>query len=351
MDAPYVTPAEASAAEAIAALKEELAFFDDWLDRYEQVIDWGRALPPFPAAWREPSRRVEGCQSQVWLASRLADGRLWLAGASDAAIVQGLVAMLLRIYSGRTPEEILAVLGARLTFAVADPDLVEAALEDLREHSAPSAGSWPSLASIGPPLTGTQDHPHVDASDLIIVPADELASAEHEALERRDEPSGESDGGLVSAAAEATPVDSELTTLEPLVRSAEEAIATGVAPALEVAAGTASSRWSGRSTRGGWVGSTGDWPQRHGVGQPIRSHSGCRAAPGVSSLQGPSGLVGRAAEQRGTAAQQGEGSACRPGPDWPLAGRIAAARHMEQPPCWHVGHATHPAAPAATRTG
>ncbi|GIX08702.1 SufE family protein [Elioraea sp.] len=108
MDAPYVTPAEASAAEAIAALKEELAFFDDWLDRYEQVIDWGRALPPFPAAWREPSRRVEGCQSQVWLASRLADGRLWLAGASDAAIVQGLVAMLLRIYSGRTPEEILA---------------------------------------------------------------------------------------------------------------------------------------------------------------------------------------------------------------------------------------------------
>jgi type II secretory ATPase GspE/PulE/Tfp pilus assembly ATPase PilB-like protein len=153
----------------------------------------------------------------------LPDGSLRLAVADPTRVL--------------APEEILAVLGARLTFAVADPDLVEAALEDLREHSAPSAGSWPSLASIGPPLTGTQDHPHVDASDLIIVPADELASVEREALERRGEPSGESDGGLVSAAAEATPVDSELTTLEPLVRSADEAIATGdeqpAAPAAE----------------------------------------------------------------------------------------------------------------------
>jgi cysteine desulfuration protein SufE len=108
MDAPFVTPAEPSAAAAIAALKEDLSFFDDWMDRYEQVIDWGRALPAFPAEWQEASRKVEGCQSQVWLEPRLADGRLWLAGASDAAIVRGLVAMMLRIYSGRTPQEILA---------------------------------------------------------------------------------------------------------------------------------------------------------------------------------------------------------------------------------------------------
>jgi len=109
MEAPFVIPTEATAAEAIAAIRDELALFDDWIDRYEQVIDWGRALPPFPAAWREPSRRVEGCQSQVWLEPRFEGGRLWLAGASDAAIVQGLVALLLRVYSGRTPEEILAV--------------------------------------------------------------------------------------------------------------------------------------------------------------------------------------------------------------------------------------------------
>ncbi len=109
MDAPFVTPTEPSAADAVAALKDEFEFFDDWMDRYEQVIDWGRALPAFPDAWKEPSRKVEGCQSQVWIEPRIENGRLWLAGASDAAIVQGLVAMLLRVYSGRTPEEALAV--------------------------------------------------------------------------------------------------------------------------------------------------------------------------------------------------------------------------------------------------
>lgn len=109
MEPPFVSPTEPTAEEAVAAIREELSFFDDWMDRYEQVIDWGRALPPFPEAWKEPARRVEGCQSQVWLEHRVADGRLWLAGASDAAIVQGLVALLLRVYSGRRPEEILAV--------------------------------------------------------------------------------------------------------------------------------------------------------------------------------------------------------------------------------------------------
>lgn len=108
MDAPFVTPTEPSAADAVTALKDEFEFFDDWMDRYEQVIDWGRALPAFPDAWKEPSRKVEGCQSQVWIEPRVENGRIWLAGASDAAIVQGLVAMLLRVYSGRTPQEILA---------------------------------------------------------------------------------------------------------------------------------------------------------------------------------------------------------------------------------------------------
>jgi cysteine desulfuration protein SufE len=109
MDATFVIPTEPSANDAVAALKDEFEFFDDWMDRYQQVIDWGRALPSFPEAWKEPSRKVEGCQSQVWIEARIESGRLWLAGASDAAIVQGLVAMLLRVYSGRTPEEALAV--------------------------------------------------------------------------------------------------------------------------------------------------------------------------------------------------------------------------------------------------
>lgn len=108
MTAPFVTPPEATAAEAIAAIGEELALFVDWMDRYEQIIEWGRQLPPFPPAWMDDAHRVQGCQSRVWMEAARADGRVHLAGASDAAIVSGLVALLLRVYSGRPPAEILA---------------------------------------------------------------------------------------------------------------------------------------------------------------------------------------------------------------------------------------------------
>jgi len=108
MSEPFVQPQEATPAAAMAAIAEEFGFFDDWMDRYGMVIDWGRALPAFPPAWQDDAHRVEGCQSQVWLAAERREGRLFLAAASDAAIVAGLVAMLLRIYSGRTAEEVLA---------------------------------------------------------------------------------------------------------------------------------------------------------------------------------------------------------------------------------------------------
>lgn len=118
---PFVQPREESAAAAMAAIAEEFAVFDDWMDRYGLVIDWGRGLPAFPPEWQDAAHRVEGCQSQVWLACALRDGRLYLAAASDAAIVAGLVAMLLRIYSGRTPEEVLAADAARF---LKDLDLI-----------------------------------------------------------------------------------------------------------------------------------------------------------------------------------------------------------------------------------
>ena len=105
---PFVLPEEASAAEAIAAIGEELAFFDDWMERYQHIIDLGRKLPPFPEAWQNDAHRVQGCQSKVWMAAERRAGKLFLAGLSDAAIVAGLVALLLRVYSGREPAEILA---------------------------------------------------------------------------------------------------------------------------------------------------------------------------------------------------------------------------------------------------
>jgi len=106
MTAPFVDPREDTAQLAIDAIREELDVFDDWLDRYQFIIELGRRLPAFPQTWMNDAHRVPGCQSQVWMQSSIEGGRLFLAGASDAAIVSGLVALLLRVYSGRTPEEI-----------------------------------------------------------------------------------------------------------------------------------------------------------------------------------------------------------------------------------------------------
>jgi cysteine desulfuration protein SufE len=105
--APYVAPEDETAPAAIAAIGEELAFFDDWMDRYQFIIELGRKLPDYPLQWQDEAHRVQGCQSQVWLAAEDRDGKLYFAGASDAAIVAGLVALVLRVYSGRSRAEIL----------------------------------------------------------------------------------------------------------------------------------------------------------------------------------------------------------------------------------------------------
>ena len=104
----FVQPQEPSAAAAIEAVREELEVFDDWMDRYGYIIELGRTLPSFPAAWQDDAHRVPGCQSKVWMETAMRDGALFLAGASDAAIVSGLVALLLRVYSGRPPAEVAA---------------------------------------------------------------------------------------------------------------------------------------------------------------------------------------------------------------------------------------------------
>jgi cysteine desulfuration protein SufE len=108
MTNPFYRPEEPTAAAAIAAIGDELEVFDDWMDRYQFIIELGRKLPPFPDAWADDAHRVPGCQSRVWMEAKLDAGALYFAGASDAAIVSGLVAMLLRVYSGRSPAEIAA---------------------------------------------------------------------------------------------------------------------------------------------------------------------------------------------------------------------------------------------------
>ena len=92
---------------AQAELVEEFAFFDNWMDRYQYLIDLGRRLPKFPEALMTDSNKIRGCQSQVWFVADKAGDRLEFRAISDAAIVSGLIALLLRIYSGRRPRDIL----------------------------------------------------------------------------------------------------------------------------------------------------------------------------------------------------------------------------------------------------
>ena len=86
---------------------DEFALFDDWMDRYQYLIDLGRRLPEFPEELRTDENRIRGCQSQVWFVAEHNDGRLEFRAISDAAIVSGLIALLLRLYSGRYPQDIL----------------------------------------------------------------------------------------------------------------------------------------------------------------------------------------------------------------------------------------------------
>ena len=77
------------------------------MSRYEYVIDLGRQLDEFPDEWKTEENKIQGCQSQVWLHMELIDGKVHIDGMSDAAIVSGLVAIVLRVYSDQTPQNIL----------------------------------------------------------------------------------------------------------------------------------------------------------------------------------------------------------------------------------------------------
>lgn len=92
---------------AQSELIEEFKFFDDWMDRYQYIIDLGRRLPEFPEAEKTEANKIRGCQSQVWFLAEMNGDRLHFQATSDAAIVSGLIAVLLRIYSDRKPEDIL----------------------------------------------------------------------------------------------------------------------------------------------------------------------------------------------------------------------------------------------------
>ena len=101
-------PLEPTATAAQTAIAEEFGFFSDWSERYQYLIDLGRKLPDFPESLKTEEHRLHGCQSMVWI---VADGdaqRLDFRAVSDSAIVSGLIFLALRVYAGRSAQEILA---------------------------------------------------------------------------------------------------------------------------------------------------------------------------------------------------------------------------------------------------
>ena len=104
----------------------EFCDFDDWLDRYQLLIDLGGEQEPLPAEYKTDNNLIEGCQSRVWLQADYADGKVHFRAESDAMIVKGIVSLLIKVYSGRTPDEILNT----------EPYFVEAI--GLKEHLSPT---------------------------------------------------------------------------------------------------------------------------------------------------------------------------------------------------------------------
>lgn len=85
---------------------DEFEFFDDWADKYAYIVELGDKLPPLADEYKTEQNRVRGCQSQVWLVSECRDGKVFFQADSDAAIVKGLIALLLRVLSGRPAESV-----------------------------------------------------------------------------------------------------------------------------------------------------------------------------------------------------------------------------------------------------
>lgn len=100
--------ASSSADQAQLDIAEEFAFFGDWTERYQYLIDLGRQLPAFPEAWKTEEHRVHGCQSMVWLVPSGDASKMHFDAISDSAIVSGLIALVLRVYSNRSAKEIVA---------------------------------------------------------------------------------------------------------------------------------------------------------------------------------------------------------------------------------------------------
>ena len=87
---------------------EEFAIFTDWMDKYEYIIELGKNVPVIEEKEKTEENLIKGCQSRVWLSCKVEDGKLWFAADSDAIITKGIISLLIRVYNGQAPADILA---------------------------------------------------------------------------------------------------------------------------------------------------------------------------------------------------------------------------------------------------
>jgi len=92
--------------EIKAEIIDEFSLYDEWLDKYEYLIELGKNLESYPESAKIDEKLIKGCQSRVWLDCQMSDGRLYFRADSDAIITKGIISLLITVYSGRTPEEI-----------------------------------------------------------------------------------------------------------------------------------------------------------------------------------------------------------------------------------------------------
>ena len=94
--------------EAENAIIEEFSMYEEWLDKYEYLIELGKSLTDYPEGSKTDDKLIKGCQSRVWLDYKLEDGKIVFNADSDAIITKGIISLLIGLYSGRTPQEILS---------------------------------------------------------------------------------------------------------------------------------------------------------------------------------------------------------------------------------------------------
>lgn len=92
--------------EAENEVVDTFSMYDEWLDKYEYLIDLGKNLEAYPEECKTEDKLIKGCQSRVWLNYKVQDGRIYFKADSDAIITKGIISLLISVYSGRTPEEI-----------------------------------------------------------------------------------------------------------------------------------------------------------------------------------------------------------------------------------------------------